>query len=240
MAVDIPPYRVVPAVHGRQETRRDPPFEIGLSDTLKESYGPAGLVDLYTRFATGEGPCDLLMRRCIWRAAAKRCGDGLQIGGGVGFKHLETFEIGDCVFIGAQAYLQGRFDGTMIIGSHVWIGPQAYLDARDLVLEDYVGWGPGTKVLGSAHTGLPIDVPIVHTDLEIRPVRIGAWADVGTNATVLPGVTVGRDAIVGAGAVVTHDVPPFAIVAGVPAKFLRWRPGVAEAPAEVNPNTQER
>jgi hypothetical protein len=47
-----------------------------------------------------------------------------------------------------------------------------------------------------------------------------------SNATILPGVTIGRGAIVGAGAVVTHDVPPFAIVAGVPAKFLRWREGV--------------
>jgi acetyltransferase-like isoleucine patch superfamily enzyme len=240
MVANAPPHRVVRAVLGRRETRKDPAFELGLSDSFSHAYGAAGLVELYARFAIGDGPCDALMRRCIWRAAARRCGHGLQVGSGVGFKHLETFQIGDSVFIGAQAYIQGRFDGTVIIGNHVWIGPQAYMDARDLVLEDYVGWGPGAKVLGSTHTGLPIDVPIVHTDLEIRPVRICAWADIGTNATILPGVTVGRGAIVGAGAVVTHDVPPFAIVAGVPARFLRWRPGVAEAPAEVNPTTQER
>jgi acetyltransferase-like isoleucine patch superfamily enzyme len=166
-----------------------------------------------------------MMRRCLWRAVARRCGHGLQVGSGAGFKHLETFEIGDGVFIGAQAYIQGRFDGTTIIGDRVWIGPQAYMDARDLVLEEYVGWGPGAKVLGSEHTGTPIDVPIVHTDLRIKPIRIGAWADIGTNATILPGVTVGRGAIVGAGAMVTHDVEPFAIVAGVPARFLRWRDG---------------
>ena len=58
-----------------------------------------------------------------------------------------------------------------------------------------------------------------------RCVRIGAWADVGTNAVILPGVTVGKGSIVGAGAVVTKDVLPFSIVAGVPAKFLRWRDG---------------
>ena len=79
-------------------------------------------------------------------------------------------------------------------------------------------------MLGSAHTGRPADVPIIQTDLEIRPVRIGRWADIGTGAVILPGVTVGEGAIVGAGAVVTADVEPFAIVAGVPAKFLRWRP----------------
>jgi len=91
------------------------------------------------------------------------------------------------------------------------------------VLEDYVGWGPGAKVLGSQHSGQPIDVPIIQTDLEMKPVRIEAWADIGTNAVILPGVTVGRGAIVGAGAVVTHDVPPLAIVAGVPARVIRMR-----------------
>jgi len=96
-------------------------------------------------------------------------------------------------------------------------------DARDLVLEDFVGWAPGAKVLGSAHTGIPADVPIVRTDLESRPVRIGAWSDIATNATILPGLTIGKGAMVGAGAVVTADVEPFAIVAGVAARFLRWR-----------------
>jgi acetyltransferase-like isoleucine patch superfamily enzyme len=230
MSADPRPGRIVRAVHGSRETRPDPEFEIGLSQSLKVTYSSGGLVELHARFARGDGALDVLMRRCIWRAAARRCGFGLHVGSGVGFKHLETFELGDSVFIGAQAYIQGRFDGTTIIGNHVWIGPQAYMDARDLVLEDYVGWGPGAKVLGSAHTALPADIPIVLTDLEIKPVRIGAWADIGTNATILPGVTVGRGAIVGAGAVVTHDVAPFAIVAGVPARFMRWRDGAPEAP----------
>jgi len=237
MATDETRARVVPAVHGRAEARPDPAFEIELSKSLASSYQPAPLLDLYARFAVGDGPFDVLMRRCIWRAMARRCGHGLHVGSGAGFKHLETFEIGDSVFIGAQAYIQGRFDGRTIIGNHVWIGPQAYLDARDLVLEDYVGWGPGAKVLGSAHTGLPADVPIVNTDLEIKPVRVCAWADIGTNATILPGVTIGRGAIVGAGAVVTHDVPPFAIVAGVPARFMRWRKG---APTESSRSSSER
>ena len=114
-------------------------------------------------------------------------------------------------------------DGRCVIGDHAWIGPQAYLDARDLEIGEYVGWGPGAKVLGSRHTGEPADVPVIATDLEIAPVRVDAWADIGVNAVLLPGVVVGKGAIVGAGAVVTTDVAPGAIVAGVPARFLRWR-----------------
>jgi acetyltransferase-like isoleucine patch superfamily enzyme len=152
-------------------------------------------------------------------------GDGVRIENSVGFKHLETFEIGDGVFIGAQSYIQGRFDGRTKIGNHVWIGPQAYFDARDLILEDHVGWGPGAKVLGSSHVGLPLNQPIIETDLEVRPVRVEEWADIGTGAILLPGITVGKGSIVGAGAVVTRDVPPFSIVAGTPARFVRWRDG---------------
>jgi acetyltransferase-like isoleucine patch superfamily enzyme len=230
--------RVAAAVHGVQQVAVDPVVEPLLAEMLRGRYAGAALTELYARFATGDGPFDQMMRRVLWRALAHRVGNGLEVGSGVGFRHLDTFDIGDGVFIGAQSYLQGRFDGTCVIGDHVWIGPHSYFDARDLVIEEYVGWGPGAKVLGSTHTALPIDVPIVQTDLEIKPVRIGAWADIGVNAVVLPGITIGRGAIIGAGAVVAKDVPPFAIVAGVPARFLRWRgdaplsaPGSTAAPA---------
>ena len=224
-AKDKPAARVLKAVHGRREVPPDPAYEVELSEHLKITYGREGLIELYARFAVGEGSFDSMMRRVIWRAVARRFGNGITIGSGVGFKHLETFEIGDGVFIGAHAYLQGRFDGTFAIGEMTWIGPQSYFDGRDLIIEDHVGWGPGAKVLGSQHTALPIDVPVIRTDLEVRPVRVQAWSDIGTNAILLPGVTVGRGSIVGAGAVVNEDVPDSAVAGGVPAKFLRWRDG---------------
>jgi acetyltransferase-like isoleucine patch superfamily enzyme len=215
--------RVVPAVHGRKEVVPDPQHELGLADELRTKYERAGLVELYARFAIGDGAFDALMRRVIFRAVARRVGNGLQVGSGVGFKHLETFEIGDNVFLGAGTYLQGRYDGRCSIGNRVWIGPQSYLDARNLVIEDDVGWAPCAKVLGSSHSGEPGGVPVIQTDLVIKPVRVAAWADIGIGATLLPGVTVGRGAIVGAGAVVIESVPENAIVAGVPAKVLRYR-----------------
>lgn len=219
--------RVVRAVHGTQEIKPDPSFEKELAEHLRAHYDRDRLIELYGRFAGGDGDFEMLLRRVIWRALVRRMGDGIHIGSGICFKHPETFEIGNGVFIGAQTHLQGRFDGKCIIGNHVWIGPQSYFDARDLVIEDFVGWGPGAKVLGSTHTGVPISLPIIQTDLEILPVRVQAWADIGTNAVILPGATIGKGSIVGAGAVVTKDsaVPPFAVVAGVPACFLRWREG---------------
>ena len=217
--------RTVKAVHGAQAFTPDAEYVRGLAEDLRAQYGYEGLIELYGRFVQGYGALDALMRRVAWIALARDCGHGLRVEPGAGFKHPETFEIGNGVFIGNGAYIQGRFDGLCRIGDQVWIGPHSYFDARDLILEDHVGWGPGAKVLGSAHTGFPVDVPIIQTDLEIKPVRVEQWADIGTNAVLLPGVTIGRGAIVGAGAVVTRDVPPFAKVAGVPAKTIGWREG---------------
>jgi len=215
--------RSVPAVHGRRTIEPDAPFERGLSEHLRSRYDARGIAELYGRFVQGEGDFDALMRRAALRALSRTFGDDVMVGRGLVFRHPETFEIGNGVFLGEQSMIQGRADGTCRIGDHVWIGPQAYFDARDLIIEDNVGWGPGAKVLGSTHSGVPREVPIMQTDLEIRPVRIGAGADIGVNAIILPGVTIGCGAIVGAGAVVIEDVQPFSIVAGVPARFIRER-----------------
>ena len=183
--VSLTPTAAAPDRHGgarRSEAVADPAFESGLAEALKRSHTAGGLDRALRPLRQRRRDA----RRADARVHLARRGaplrPGLQVGSGAGFKHLETFEIGDGVFIGAQAYIQGRFDGTCVIGDHVWIGPQAYFDARDLVLEDYVGWGPGAKVLGSAHTGDAGRRADRQTDLEIKPVRIGAWADIGTNA----------------------------------------------------------
>ncbi|MGH9959449.1 MAG: DapH/DapD/GlmU-related protein, partial [Pyrinomonadaceae bacterium] len=78
-------------------------------------------------------------------------------------------------------------------------------------------------VLGAVLTATPVTGPIINTYLAIKPVRVEEWADIGTNAVLMAGVTVGKGAIVGAGAVVTKDIPPFAKAAGVPATIIGWR-----------------
>ena len=216
---------LVRAVHGVRTVERDPDEEIAFADELRRSKSREEILQLAAAHALGEDEAAERMRRAAWRALTRRFGHGVRIGRGAIGSHFETLDIGDGVFIGEQTFIQGRADGRCVIGAHSWIGPQSYLDARDLIIEEYVGWGPGARALGSQHTGLPHDIPIIQTDLEIKTTRVGAWADIGVNSVLLPGVHIGKGAIVGAGAVVTHDVEPFSIVAGVPARFLRWREG---------------
>jgi acetyltransferase-like isoleucine patch superfamily enzyme len=223
------PVSRLPTAHTRRAIVPDAEFEHGLAAYLREKMPAKAVVDLWARFVDGTSDFDAIMRRAILRALAIRVGNGVRIDVGAGFLHAETFEVGDGVAIGPHVYLQGRSGGTCRLGTRVWIGPQAYLDARDLIIEDEVAIGPGVRILGSAHTGLPTEAPPVageaggRTEVDVEPVRIERGADVGVNAVVLPGVTIGHGSIVGAGAVVTRDVPPLAIVAGVPARILRYR-----------------
>jgi acetyltransferase-like isoleucine patch superfamily enzyme len=215
--------RIVRAIHGLRKVEPDPQFELEMAAHLKELLTREQLLEAFSDYVVRASPIDVIMRRVCLRALVKWLGAGANIRKDVSVVHPETFEIGDGVFVGDQTIIQGRFDGRCVIGNRVWIGPQSYFDARDLVIEDCVGWGPGAKVLGSEHTGSPNGVPLIQSDLRIAPVRICAGADVGVNSIVLPGVTVGRGAIVGAGAVLTKDVPDYATVAGVPAQVIGQR-----------------
>ncbi|SFC27128.1 maltose O-acetyltransferase [Nocardioides terrae] len=109
-------------------------------------------------------------------------------------------------------------DGVRI-GAHTIIGNDCFLDGRrTLVIGDNVNIGGHVQIFTLEHN------PDAH-DFAVQggPVVIGDRAYVATRATILPGVTIGEGAVVAAGAVVTKDVAPYAIVGGVPAKFLRER-----------------
>jgi len=105
-----------------------------------------------------------------------------KIGSGVGFKHLDTFEIGEGVFIGAQSYLQGRFDGLCAIGARTWIGPQSYFDARNLIIDYYrsqarfqfITVEPLTA--GETEPALRIPPEDVVSECEFRE-HLNAWLD---------------------------------------------------------------
>lgn len=136
--------------------------------------------------------------------------------------HPERIRIGTNVYVGHNAILKGYYRNEMAIGDNVWIGQQCFLhSAGGLVIGNNVGIGPGARITTSRHREPDDDDPILFAEVEFLPVRIGDDVNIGVNATILGGVTVGRGARIGAGAVVVRDVEPHTVVAGVPATPLR-------------------
>lgn len=138
--------------------------------------------------------------------------------------HPENIEIGDDVYVGHQAILKGYHQNRFVIGDGCWIGQQCFLhSAGGIVLGRNVGVGPGAKILTSEHDLSDVARPILHAPVTFAPVTVGDGADLGAGCILLPGVRVGVGVQVGAGAVVTQDVPDFAVVVGVPARVIRIR-----------------
>lgn len=106
------------------------------------------------------------------------------------------------------------------IGKECWINRQCYIEVHaDVKLGDRAGLGQQSMILTQAHHMGPPERR--YADIEARPVTIGAGVWVGARAVVLPGVTIGDGAVIAAGAVVTKDVAPNTVVAGVPAAVIR-------------------
>ncbi|MGB9711951.1 MAG: acyltransferase [Dissulfurimicrobium sp.] len=112
------------------------------------------------------------------------------------------------------------------IGNQVWINTGAYISGEGgLYIGDKVLIGPGAKLLSAGHV---IDGPpqaVIDHGLTYGAIHIGDGAWIGAGACILQGRNIGEGAVVGAGAVITKDVDPFSIVAGNPARFIRWRKG---------------
>ncbi|MEM7136910.1 MAG: acyltransferase [Myxococcota bacterium] len=154
-----------------------------------------------------------------------RCGPDCVLEAGVLVFHPQNVELGSNVYVGHQAILKGYHQNKMRIGDETWIGQQAFLhSAGGISIGTSVGIGPGVKIITSFHREAGRDVPILHAPIDFAPVVIEDDSDLGTGAIVLPGVTIGRGAQIGAGAVVTTDVPAYAVAVGVPARVTKGRP----------------
>lgn len=159
------------------------------------------------------------------REALASCGEGVVFEPGSLVFHPENVEIGDDVYIGHYAILKGYYSNKLVVGPHSWIGQLSFLHgAGGLIIGTRVGIGPGVKILTSRHE-LPEDpsVAIMDGELDFAPVFLHDGCDLGAGSIVLPGCKVGAGAQVAAGAVVTSDVPPGAVAAGVPARVIRQR-----------------
>ena len=136
-----------------------------------------------------------------------------------------------------EFYLFDHFTYSNIyIGNHVSIGYGAnFIASRSkIIIGDNVIFAPNVSIRGGNHRidikGKYIDT--IRDDEKIPENDLGVIFEgdnwIGTNATILQGVTIGRGSVIGAGAVVTKSTPPYSVVGGVPARLIRFRWNVDE------------
>jgi acetyltransferase-like isoleucine patch superfamily enzyme len=142
-----------------------------------------------------------------------------------------TVAVGDGSILGAKV-LFDRPNAALSLGDRTFIGNSTIVIASRVEIGDDVLIAWGCTIVDHDSHGLRFsdrknDVLDWHlgkkdwSHVEIKPVTIGNRVWIGLNAIILKGVVIGDDAIIAAGSVVTHDVPPFALVAGNPARTVR-------------------
>lgn len=131
----------------------------------------------------------------------RQCGPNVNIEHGADFMFGETIEIGSRSGIGINAFIRA----DVIIGNDVMMGPRVTIYGRDHCFES-------------------TDIPMMDQGMgEYERIVIEDDVWIGANAIILKGVRVGKGTIVGAGAVVINNVPPYSVVGGNPAKVIRSR-----------------
>ena len=138
-------------------------------------------------------------RRVLARKLFKGMGDSVIIGTRVEFGSGANVEMGTNSNIGRNSWIAN----DTVFGEHVMTGPEIII----------LSYNHGTEIDGTPFNqqGYTSRTPVIVQD--------NVW--IGTRAILLPGVTVGSNSVIGAGAVVTKDVPPFSIVAGNPARIVK-------------------
>lgn len=110
--------------------------------------------------------------------------------------------------------------GDVIIGDHTRIGLHNTI-IGPVTIGSHVNLAQGITVTALNHNFSDLDKRIDEQGISTNPVTIGDDIWIGANAVILPGVNIGHHSVVAAGAVVTKDVPPHTLVAGVPAKVIK-------------------
>jgi len=134
------------------------------------------------------------------------------------FVNLYGCEIGDNSKIGAFVEIQknAKIGANVKVSSHTFI-------CEGVTIEDNVFVGHNVSFINDKfpRSTTPNGSLQTEADWQVVPTLVKRGASIGTSSTILCGVTIGENAIVGAGSVVTKDVPPNVVVAGVPAKVIR-------------------
>ncbi len=185
-----------------------------------------------------------VLRGIVYRAVLGGIGSSCVIEEDVRFQVPQRVFLGKRVFVGQYSYLDGgtsflrlgddvhlaRFctlragERGITIHDGAGLNIRTYLDGNgEIEIGPNVLLSPGVQVLSGNHVFDDPRVPIRYQGTAYGKVTIGDDCWLGTNVIVLPGVDIGRGAVVGAGAVVTKDIPPFSIALGVPAKVVGQR-----------------
>jgi len=156
------------------------------------------------------GGLGIRLRRRLMRFFLKRLGERTVLQSGLRITNPESVSIGaNCNFA------QGIF---ITGGGGVEIG-------------DWVGCGPDVKIWSVNHRFEDPDRPWLLQGWEKKPVRIEDDVWLGAGVFVMPGITIGKGAIISACALVNKTIPPYALVAGNPARVVGWRKRPEDAPA---------
>jgi UDP-2-acetamido-3-amino-2,3-dideoxy-glucuronate N-acetyltransferase len=143
------------------------------------------------------------------------------------FINLYGCEVGDNTKIGAFVEVQKNAS----IGRNCKISSHTFV-CEGVTIEDNVFVGHGVMFINDSYPRATTPNGELQTeqDWTVEPTLVRKGASIGSGATVLANVTIGENALVGAGSVVTRDVPAFAVVAGNPARVLRFVTPGARAP----------
>jgi len=185
-----------------------------------------------------------ILRGLVYRAVLGGIGSSCLIEEDVRFHVPQRIFLGKRVFVGQYSYLDGQ-TSFLRLGDDVHLARFCTLRAgeRGITVHDGVGLNmrtfldgnggveigpntllsPGVQVISGNHVFDDPAVPIKLQGTAYGKVSIGEDCWLGTNVIVVPGVTIGRGAIVGGGAVVTKDIPDLGIALGIPAKVVGWR-----------------
>jgi len=166
-----------------------------------------------------------LLRSICYRLTLKRMGSRVSIGRNVEMAGCANISIGSDIYIVDGASIRA-VDGSLTIGDGFALNANAKVIADcggEIHIGNKVMVGPNVLLRASNHKFDSIDIPIWDQGQTGGNIMIHDDVWIAASAVILPDVTIGSHAIVAAGAVVTKDVPEYAIVGGVPAKVVKYR-----------------